>query len=88
MATQVHKCGACVDEFLTLKEYLEHPCPATGFTPTQPEHLGPEFLEVQRAALERGLDRIPDGAPEEAAQMGAIEEVEQKIADASEQPAG
>lgn len=52
-----HICGTCQDKFGTEDQYLSHTC-SDGFTPQQPEHLGPEFLEVQRAALERGKERV------------------------------
>lgn len=52
-----HICGRCSDEWLTEQEYLAHTCPTTGFNPTEPDHQGPEFVEVQKAALSRGLDQ-------------------------------
>jgi len=74
-AVQKHVCGVCNDEWLTEEEYLNHTC-TTGFTPAQPEHLGPEFAEVQKAALERGLAHV-DPADEVAVarQQEAIDQV-------------
>jgi hypothetical protein len=52
-----HICGKCHDEWLTEDEYNGHTCPTTGFTPSQPEHQGAEFVQIQQAALERGAER-------------------------------
>lgn len=73
---QKHVCGRCNDEWLTEAEYLAHNCTATGFNPTQAEHLGPEFAEVQKAALQRGMDLV-DPADEVAVakQQEAIDQL-------------
>ena len=49
-----HVCGQCQEEFETEDQYLDHECPATGFTPRDPEHLGDDFKAVSEAALARG----------------------------------
>lgn len=71
----IHKCGQCNDEWLTEAEYLAHICPKSGAAPTSADNLGPEFVEIQRSALERGLDGLKEeNAPAEqiAAQEQAI----------------
>lgn len=65
----MHICGQCNQQFNTEEDYLGHKCPSTGFTPTQPEHLGPEFKAISEAALARGATRVgeevhPSEAPE------------------------
>lgn len=55
MAT--HICGQCNKQFTSEEEYLNHTCESTGFTPKDPDHLGPEFLAIQKAALARGEAR-------------------------------
>jgi hypothetical protein len=61
-----HVCGTCHDEFLSEDEYLDHVCPVTGFTPRDPDHHGPEFANVQKAALERGMETlVASDAPQE-----------------------
>lgn len=52
-----HKCGQCYKNFETEEAYLAHTCEVTGFTPTDPMHLGEDFALVQQAALERGEER-------------------------------
>ncbi len=54
---QIHKCGRCGQEFKTEKEYCDHICPETGFTPKDADHHGAEFKAVQDAALQRGEER-------------------------------
>jgi hypothetical protein len=77
---QKHICGRCNDEWLTEAEYVAHVCPATNVTPADPAHLGADFLEIQKAALERGKDRLEEPAAIER-QEAAIAEVEQAIAE-------
>lgn len=50
-------CGQCNQGFASEQEYLDHTCATTGFTPQDPEHLGPEFVAASQAALERGAKR-------------------------------
>ena len=52
-----HICGKCKVQFEDETSYLDHVCTKTSFKPTQAEHLGPEFAEVQKAALKRGEER-------------------------------
>lgn len=54
---QKHICGVCHDEWLTEDEYNTHKCTGTGFTPQEPEHLGPEFMAISEAAIARGEER-------------------------------
>ena len=54
---QIHKCGRCGKEFKTEKEYCDHMCEATGFTPKDADHQGEDFKAVQEAALKRGEAR-------------------------------
>lgn len=66
--TQQHVCGQCNKTFATEAEYLDHTCEATGFNPTQAEHLGEDFAAIQEAALKRGADRAGEKVhPAEAA---------------------
>lgn len=51
-----HVCGQCQKEFSTEGEYLDHEC-SSGFTPKDPENLGPEFQAVSEAALARGEEQ-------------------------------
>lgn len=53
----IHLCGQCNQQFTSENAYLNHQCNATGFTPTDPAHLGPEFEAIQKAALARGEER-------------------------------
>jgi hypothetical protein len=55
MAT--HICGQCGLKTQIEQEYLDHKCSATGFAPTQPEHLGEEFAAVSTEAVKRGEER-------------------------------
>ena len=52
-----HICGKCNVEFESEKEYLDHVCGKTGFTPRDPPHQGVWFEDVSKAALERGNTR-------------------------------
>ena len=52
--TYPHVCGVCALGFDTEAEYLAHVCSETGYKPSEPEHLGKQFLEVSKRALERG----------------------------------
>jgi hypothetical protein len=73
-----HICGRCNDEFLTEQEYLDHVCAATGYQPTDPQHHGPEFAAVQKAALERGMEVVIANGGDQAQvdrQQAAIEAV-------------
>ena len=81
-----HICGRCNDEFLTEQEYLEHTCQATGTTPTDPAHLGPEFAQVQAAALQRGADAAAEAGDHEqvAKNEAAIADVTASAAPATE----
>lgn len=81
-------CGKCNQQFKSTEDYVGHPCSATGFTPRQPEHLGREFLEVSKAALERGMERLEDTA-DKVIQEAAISDVDQKLSEipAEEKPA-
>jgi hypothetical protein len=73
-----HVCGQCNDEWLTDAEYLAHTCPKSGFAPTAPENLGAEFIDIQRSALERGLETIKaDGA--DPIQVAVQEEAIQQL---------
>ena len=47
-------CGRCLIIFDTNDDYLEHTCKETGFTPTDSEHFGSQFPNVQIASLKRG----------------------------------
>ena len=51
-------CGPCGKQFETDREYLEHVCEKSGFTPVQPEHLikttTPNFAKISEAAVKRG----------------------------------
>lgn len=82
MDSQVEKhiCGVCNNEFASEEAYVEHTC-TTGFTPAQPEHLGPEFLEVQKSALERGKEAIE---PTDEVQIARQEEAIQTVVAAIE----
>lgn len=75
--------------FETEEAYLNHVNPITGHTPQEPEHLGAEFLAIQKAALERGADKIsPEDIEQKARQDEAIEQVAAAIetAPVQEQP--
>ncbi len=80
MDSQVNKhiCGVCNDEFLTEPEYTGHVCPTTGHNPSQAEHLvkstTPDFLEVQRGALQNGLVTLEDQGQDTTAQQSAIDQ--------------
>lgn len=50
-------CGTCDSHFETDEAYINHFCATTGFTPADPQHLGPEFVEIQKSALERAKER-------------------------------
>lgn len=52
-----HACGQCGLGFDTEEEYLDHKCEKSGFTPREPENLGPGFEAVSQAAQERGEAR-------------------------------
>jgi hypothetical protein len=43
--------------FDTEEAYCKHTSPVTGYKPTDPEHQGPGFEDIQKAALERGEAR-------------------------------
>ena len=47
-------CGRCLIIFDTNDDYLEHTCNETGYTPRDPEHFGSQFINVQKASVERG----------------------------------
>jgi predicted nucleic acid-binding Zn-ribbon protein len=49
-----HVCSPCGETFETEKEYLEHKCAKTGFTPADIEHQGEGFKKISEAALKRG----------------------------------
>ena len=50
-------CGTCDSKFETDEAYINHFCATTGHTPADPEHHGPEFVEIQKSALERAKQR-------------------------------
>lgn len=52
-----HICGQCNQEFNSEQAYLDHTCPSSGTTPTDPANLGEDFQAVSDAALQRGEDR-------------------------------
>lgn len=62
--------------FSTEEDYLNHVSPITGHKPVEPEHLGPEFLEIQKASLERAKEREE---VDNVKQDEAIAEVQSKI---------
>lgn len=66
-----HVDGLTGAVFETEEAYLNHVSPVTGHTPQEPEHLGPEFVAVQKAALERGKERA-ETPKQEAKQDEAI----------------
>ena len=66
-------CGQCNDEWLTEKEYLAHTCPTTSANPTEAAHQGPEFIAIQAAALQRGLDELDAKGKDTTSQEIAIE---------------
>lgn len=47
-------CGKCEKEYKTQNGYLNHTCDVTGFTPTEPEHQGEQFVRQSIAAHKRG----------------------------------
>lgn len=53
----LHVCGQCNQAFELEVQYLDHQCPATGFTPREPENLGEDFAAVSEAAVARGEAR-------------------------------
>ena len=70
-------CSNCTQQFESDEAYIAHQCSATGFTPAQPEHLGPEFVAIQKAALERAKERddVDNEKQDQAiAQLPAVEE--------------
>lgn len=76
MEATKHICGQCNNSWATEAEYIAHTCQTTGVTPTDPLHQGAEFLEVQKAALERGLERVdPTDVIQVEEQKKAIDEV-------------
>jgi hypothetical protein len=52
-----HICNLCKAEFETDAEYVAHTCEATGVTPADNEHQGPEFAAISEAALKRGAEK-------------------------------
>lgn len=70
-------CGTCKAEFENDDKYLDHVC-TTGFTPRDPDHLGPDFARVSKTATERGEKRVElegQGLDPQAAQAKAAEVV-------------
>lgn len=73
-------CGQCNKEFENEKGYLDHTCEVSGFTPRDPENLGERFVEVSKAALERGNKRAeleaegktPEEAVKETRDIGTV----------------
>lgn len=49
----MEKCGVCKKEFANEADYLAHVC-ESGFKPTDPQNMGADYLEIQKAALQRG----------------------------------
>lgn len=60
-------CGQCQKEFKDEAAYLDHVCETTGFKPSNPEHLGPDFAAASEAALKRGEERKGEEKPAAAA---------------------
>jgi len=56
-AAYPHICGSCKKGYRTDKEYCDHKCAATGFTPRDNEHQGEKFKAASEAALARGAAR-------------------------------
>lgn len=67
-------CGECGDEWLTEAEYLAHTCPTTSAKPTEAAHQGPEFVAIQAAALQRGLEQLEADGEDTTTQEIAIDE--------------
>jgi hypothetical protein len=65
-------CTICQGTFATDEEYIAHTC-VDGKTPTEPEHLGPEFMAISGKAVVRGEERekLEDQgkSPEEAQRL-------------------
>lgn len=77
LQTEKHACGVCGAEFNSEQEYLDHQC-VTGYTPTDPAHLGEGFEAVSNAANQRGTrtqELMQEGKSFEEAQAMAAEEV-------------
>lgn len=47
-------CGQCTLEFETPELELEHICSVTGYAPTDPRSMGPNWQQISIAAIERG----------------------------------
>lgn len=47
-------CGQCNLEFDTPELELEHICEVTGYAPTDPRSMGPNWQNISIAAIERG----------------------------------
>lgn len=58
-------CGKCKREYDTEQGYLNHECPVTEYTPTDPEHHGEEFIVQSIEALKRGGSSEDDPEVEE-----------------------
>ena len=67
-------CSVCNGQFENVEAYCNHTC-TTGFTPTQPEHLGSEFALISQTAIARGEKRqeleAEGKTPEEAQAIAA-----------------
>jgi hypothetical protein len=64
-------CGQCNVEFDTEELELAHVCETTGYAPTDPRSMGPNWDKIAVAAIERGADESTIEAVE-----AAIAEVE------------
>lgn len=53
---QLHVCGQCSEKFESEEAYLEHECKATGYHPTDIEHME-DSARISAAALERGEEK-------------------------------
>lgn len=52
-------CSLCAQQFDNAEGYRQHVCPANGFAPTDPRHLGEDFPAVSEAAQQRGSEAGP-----------------------------
>ena len=69
-------CGQCEGEFETPELELEHVCEVTGYAPTDPRSMGPNWDRIAVAAIERGAD---ESTPEDVeAALSAVEALVQE----------
>lgn len=65
---KAERCGVCELEFDLHSQYLDHVCEVTGLTPRHPfQTMGPNYLEIQGGARQRGKDRVEREKQEKAA---------------------